>query len=76
MTLAELTSKRLEGVLTRDKKQNPKQILAPLKSDLYALLENYLDIKNLNIEIEATTNGFVFSASANAKSIKNIGIMA
>lgn len=76
MTLAELTSKRLEGVLTRDKKQNPKQILAPLKSDLYALLENYLDLKNLNIEIEATKNGFVFSANANAKSIKNIGIMA
>lgn len=76
MTLADLTSKRLENVLCRDKNQTPKEIILPLKSDALALLENYFSIKNLSINISADSSGFSISILAKASNIKKIGIIA
>ncbi len=50
---------RLKKVLIRDKNENPKHIMNVLKSDMLQVLNNYMDIKseNLDIEIVVLENG-------------------
>ena len=50
---------RLKNVLIRDKNENPKHIMNVLKSDMLQVLNNYMDIKseNLDIEIVVLENG-------------------
>lgn len=50
---------RLKKVLIRDKNENPKHIMNVLKCDMLQVLNNYMDIKseNLDIEIVVLENG-------------------
>ena len=50
---------RLKKVLIRDKNEDPKHIMNVLKSDMLQVLNNYMDIKseNLDIEIVVLENG-------------------
>ena len=76
MTLEEVASKRIENVLVKDKNQNPKHIIPPLKSDLICLLENYLAISNLSVELTPNEKGFSLSINGQANQLKNIKVIA
>ena len=76
MTIEEIATKRIENVLVKDKNQNPKHIIPPLKSDLISLLENYLAISNLTVELTPNENGFNLTINGHANQLKNIGIIA
>ena len=75
MTLAEITSRRLEKVLNEDKKNAPTQIIKMLESDLSTLLENYFSLENINVSISVENSKFVLNITSTATHLKNIGIV-
>ena len=75
MTLAEITSRRLEKVLNEDKKNTSPEITKMLESDLCTLLENYFALENLNVSISVENSKFVLNITSTATHLKNIGIM-
>lgn len=75
MTLAEITSRRLEKVLNQDKKNAPTQIIKMLESDLSTLLENYFALEKLNVTISVENAMFLINITASATHVKNIGII-
>ena len=75
MTLAEITSRRLEKVLNEDKKQSPNQIITMLESDLKTVLENYFCIDNLSLNLAIENGKYILSTTLSATHLKTIGIV-
>ncbi|MDD4815589.1 MAG: cell division topological specificity factor MinE [Clostridia bacterium] len=73
--VAEIGEKRLEKVLIKDKKENPKQILKLLRSDLSTLFENYMEIKNLNLNFDIVESVYELKIDVQAKRLKNFGCL-
>ena len=73
-TIADIGSKRLEKVLVKDKTEDPKKLAEILKSDLLNLLQNYMEVKDLNVDFEVDTVGYFLTVNAEAKRIKTFGI--
>lgn len=71
--IAEIGEKRLEKVLIKDKKENPKQILKLLRSDLSTLFENYMEIKNINLNFEIVESIYELKIDVQANRLKNFG---
>ncbi len=74
-TIADIGSKRLENVLVKDKSENPNKVAEILKSDILELLKNYMDVENLDVDFEVSTDGYVLNVEANASRIKSFGIL-
>ncbi|MBQ4535278.1 MAG: cell division topological specificity factor MinE [Clostridia bacterium] len=74
-TIAEIGEARLQSVLLKDKKQDPKHILNMLRSDIYSLLENYMEVVRLDADIEFSGGFFEFRLTAHARQIKPIGTL-
>ena len=74
-TIADIGSKRLEKVLVKDKTEDPKKLAEILKSDLLNLLQNYMEVKDLNVDFEVDTEGYFLTVTAAAKRIKTFGIL-
>lgn len=70
-TFAEISERRLEKVLYKDKKQNPNQILNLLKSDLYVLFNNYMVVNNIDLKFELNNGVYSLLINAKANRIKN-----
>ena len=73
--IAEIGERRLEKVLIKDKKENPKQILKLLKSDLSTLFENYMEIKNLNLNFDIVDSVYELKIDVQANRLKNFGCL-
>lgn len=76
MTIAEISTNRLEKILSKDKRQNPEQILPMLESDISSLLQNYLTLKNLEAKFEVQNGEYVLNFQVRASQIKQVGIIA
>ena len=70
-SLAEQTSKRLQGVLSRDKQIETTNITSALRADIEQVLREYFDLKNLELLLENADNSFVLTIFARARSIKH-----
>lgn len=69
---------KLKKVLVNDKHINPNMINEVLKSDIFNLLLNYMDITEADIitKIELDEKGnYVFRCKAKSKRLKTIGIL-
>ena len=69
---------KLQNVLINDKHINPELLNDVLKSDLFALLENYMDISKSQIitKLEVDEQGnYIFRCKARASRLKSIGIL-
>ncbi|MBP3389780.1 MAG: cell division topological specificity factor MinE [Clostridia bacterium] len=75
MTLAEITSRRLEKVLNQDKKDAPTQILAMLESDIRTLLQNYFAIEDISVNLSVQNGKYILSTTLSATHLKTIGIV-
>lgn len=73
--IAEIGERRLEKVLIKDKKENPKQILKLLKSDLSTLFENYMEIKNLNLNFDIVDSVYELKIDVQANRLKSFGCL-
>lgn len=74
-TLADITTSRLENVLSRDKKMLNENLCTLLKSDLFSLLENYFNIQSLTLNLTTSNGGFGIQIFCHATQAKNIGFM-
>ena len=74
-SVAEIGGARLEKVLLKDKKQNPKLILELVKSEIATLLENYMELVEVNADIEFEGGFYELKVSAKARQIKTIGML-
>lgn len=74
-TLAEIGAMRIQKVLVKDKKQNPKQIASLLKSDLSSLFQNYMELENLEVSFDIENGTYKLSINAKASRIKNFGTL-
>lgn len=74
-TIAKIGEERLQNVLLKDKKQNPKLILNLLKSEIANVLEHYMELSMLNADMDFKDGFFCFSLNAKARHIKNIQVL-
>lgn len=74
-TIADMGSKRLEKVLVKDKTEDPKKLAEIIKSDIYILLQNYMELKNLDVNFDVDIEGYTLNIKAEAKRIKTFGIL-
>lgn len=73
LNIAEIGGKRLEKVLIKDKKENPKKMCDLLKSDLRFLFENYMEINNLELNFEIVDSKYQIEIKVQAKRLKGFG---
>jgi septum formation topological specificity factor MinE len=57
--------KRLNAVVNKDKKTNPKYLEDIIKSDFYYLISNYFEVDFKDIEVEITTENSKYQLSVN-----------
>ena len=74
-TIADISSKRLEKVLVKDKTEDPKKLAEILKSDILNLLQNYMEVEKLDVNFDVSLDGYKFSIDIEAKRIKVFGIL-
>ena len=70
--LQNLVNSKLEKILIRDKKQNPKNLENHLKSDIKNLLNNYMEISDFELCFNTEKNYFVLNIKVVSNRIKNI----
>ena len=73
----DMAVKRLKRVLTVDK-VNPSSVRLGeiLKSDLVLLFSNYMEVKNLNVDIDFDQNGVCYIAvNAVSDKLKNFSVL-
>lgn len=69
---------KLKKVLINDKHQSPTRVNEILKSDVFAVLQNYMDISENDIisKIDLDQNGnYIFRCKAKATRLKTFGIL-
>ncbi len=72
-TIADIGTKRLERVLVNDKKQNPSKLCQVIKSDVFEILKNYMDVESLELEFDVGEEGVEFNIIVKAERIKQFG---
>lgn len=75
MQIAQIGEMRLEKVLLKDKKDNPKIILEMLKSDLKSLFQNYMEIDGINLGFDIDDKVYKLNITATATRIKSFGVI-
>ena len=73
LNIAGIGERRLEKVLIKDKKENPKKMCDILKSDLKFLFENYMEINNLDLDFEMVDGKYQAEIKVQAKRLKGFG---
>lgn len=73
LNVAGIGERRLEKVLIKDKKENPKKMCDLLKSDLRFLFENYMEINNLDLDFEIVDSKYQIEIKVQAKRLKGFG---
>lgn len=63
---------RLNTVIQKDKKTNPKYIIEIIKSDFYYLINNYfeVDFSDINIAIDLNNDKYVINIDCSGDRIK------
>lgn len=63
---------RLNTVIQKDKKTNPKYIIEIIKSDFYYLINNYfeVDFSDINIDIDLNNDKYVINIDCSGDRIK------
>lgn len=69
--------KRLKSLLIQDKANAPNQLSDVLRSDIYTLLKNYMEItpSNLKIYFDADEKGYHVIISARTNRFKQMGTL-
>lgn len=78
MRKAEETAMRLKKVLLKDKLNVNMEFMSVLESDLYAILENYIAVKqgSLRIRMGLLDNGnYEIKINAECDRVKNLGVI-
>ena len=66
---------RLKTVLIKDKEQSPYHVLNVLKSEIYYILKNYMEILNDEIDVSFNLNSagnYTLSIFADVKRLKRV----
>ena len=74
-TIAQIGANRLQKVLMSEKKQEPKQVVGVIKSDIENVLSSYLDDFEVKISAGQTENEICFDISVIAKRMKSFGTL-
>ena len=63
---------RLNTVIQKDKKTNPKYIIEIIKSDFYYLINNYfeVDFSDINIDIDLNNDKYAINIDCSGDRIK------
>lgn len=63
---------RLDTVIQKDKKNNPKHLINLIKSDFYYLINNYfeVDFSQINIDINLCDDKYTISLNCSGDRIK------
>ncbi len=69
--------KRLNSMVSKDKKTNPKCLEDVIKSDFYYLINNYfeIDFDDIEVEIKSENNQYSISISSVGDRIKIIRLL-
>jgi septum formation topological specificity factor MinE len=75
--MSEIELNRLKNLLKQDKVNTPDSLTDVLRSDLYAVLRNYMEIRSedLKVIIDADDKGYVIIISARTNRFKQIGML-
>jgi len=73
----EIELSRLKSLLIHDKASTPDRLTDVLKSDLYAVLNNYMDLfsDDLKVLIDTDEKGYHIIVSAHTNRFKQIGML-
>ena len=74
-TIADIEERRLEKVLIKDKSENPDKMQILLKSDLLKLLQNYMEISDLELDFNVSSDGYKLYVNAESKRLKTFGFL-
>lgn len=68
---------RLKSMLISDKVSAPSELCSLIKSDVYVLLANYMELKPENILVDQTIedNGFCINIKAKTERLKQFGAL-
>jgi septum formation topological specificity factor MinE len=75
--MGEIELNRLKNLLKQDKVNTPDSLTDVLRSDLYGVLRNYMEIRSedLKVIIDADDKGYVIIVSARTNRFKQIGML-
>lgn len=75
-SISQVGENRLSRILAGDKNQSPERFCELLKSDVKMLMENYAELSgDIEIELEAVNDEFVFVVKCKAVRMKTLGII-
>lgn len=68
---------RLKSLLLKDKVSTPNHIAEVIKSDIYSVLSNYMELfaDDLSVSIDCDEQGFVVDINAKTARFKQIGAL-
>lgn len=74
---AQIEFDRLKNLLIKDKANAPCQLADVLKSDIYTLMKNYMEINSENIKIyfDADEKGYHIIISVHTNRFKQMGML-
>lgn len=69
--------KRLNSIITTDKKTNPKYILEIIKSDFYYLINNYfeVDFNDISVSLDVENEQYKIQINSSGERLKMVKIL-